>query len=305
MSPPDAQPDSPRAAGQLSHKNVITIHDLGEHEGQPFLAMEYLEGQDLQQRMASQVPMTIARKLELAIELCEGIEYAHNHGVIHRDIKPANIFITSTGTAKILDFGLARLITSELTNSNMMMGTLNYMAPEQVRGERADHRSDIFSTGVVLYELLGGRKAFEGDSFGATLYKILEEVPEPLRNIDASLPPALVAIVERALEKGRDGRYPHMSDMLRDLTVYRQQFISTGSPVVAGIATNITRVPSDVIRRNTVGPTSPPSGSGIQPPLAHDAPTIAAPTQSPSLAPGSGSLRPPEASSASGSDAAA
>jgi serine/threonine-protein kinase len=247
-----------RAAGQLSHKNIITIHDLGEHEGQPFLAMEFLEGQDLQQRMAGQVPMSLARKLELAIEICEGIEYAHDHGVIHRDIKPANIFLTNSGPAKILDFGLARLITSELTNSNMMMGTLNYMAPEQVRGERADHRSDIFSTGVVLYELLGGRKAFEGDSFGATLYKILEEIPEPLRNINADLPPALIDIVERALQKPREARYSHMSDMLRDLTAYRQHLMLTNSPVLGGSSAGIAR---------------PPSGAS---PAAHDAQTFAA-----------------------------
>ena len=225
-----------RAAGQLSHKNIITIHDLGEHEGQPFLAMEFLEGQDLQQRMASRAPMSLQRKLELAIEVCEGIEYAHVHGVIHRDIKPANIFITTSGVAKILDFGLARIITSELTNSNMMMGTLNYMAPEQVRGERADHRSDIFSTGVVLYELFGGRKAFEGDSFGATLYKILQEVPEPLPNIDAHLPPELVGIVEYSLEKTREARYQHMSEMVRDLTDYRQRMILINSPTYGTLA---------------------------------------------------------------------
>jgi serine/threonine-protein kinase len=219
-----------RAAGQLTHKNIITIYDLGEFEGQPFLAMEFLEGQDLQQRMAAHIEMSLMRKLELAIEICEGLDYAHSHGVIHRDVKPANIFITTSGTAKILDFGLARLITSELTNSNMMMGTLNYMAPEQVRGERADHRSDIFSTGVLLYEVLGGRKAFEGDSFGATLYKILQEVPEPLRNIDATLPVQLIAVVERALEKGRDDRYQQMGEMLRDLNAYRQLLMVTNSP---------------------------------------------------------------------------
>ena len=232
-----------RAAGQLSHKNIITIHDLGEHEGQPFLAMEFLEGQDLQMRMAGQAPLTLARKLELAIEICEGIEYAHDHGVIHRDIKPANIFITAAGTAKILDFGLARLITSELTNSNMMMGTLNYMSPEQVRGERADHRSDIFSTGVVLYELFGGRKAFEGDSFGATLYKILEEIPEPLGNLDDHLPAEIIAAVEHALEKPRDTRYPHMSEMVRDLVTFRQQLMLTNSPPLAGSSAGIVRGP--------------------------------------------------------------
>ena len=225
-----------RAAGQLSHKNIITIYDLGEHEGQPFLAMEYLEGQDLQQRMTSPAAMSLARKLELAIEICEGLEYAHLHGVIHRDIKPANIFITNGGIAKILDFGLARLITSELTNSNMMMGTLNYMAPEQVRGERADHRSDIFSAGVVLYEVLGGRRAFDGDSFGATLYKILEEVPVPLRELNENLPPELIAIVERAIEKPRETRYQHMGEMLRDLVAYRQHLLITNSPAFGSMA---------------------------------------------------------------------
>lgn len=219
-----------RAAGQLSHRNIITIHDLGEHEGQPYLAMEYLEGEDLQHRLTRPDRMSLARKVELAIEICEGLEYAHARGVVHRDIKPANIFISTNGTARILDFGLARLVTSELTNSNMMMGTMNYMAPEQVRGERADHRSDIFSVGVLFYELLGGRKAFEGESFAATMYKILQEEPEPLLNLNPNLPHELVAIVDRALAKARDERYQSMSDMLRDLAVYRQQMIAYDSP---------------------------------------------------------------------------
>ena len=188
-----------RAAGQLSHKNIITIHDLGEHEGQPYLAMEYLTGQDLAARMTDPQRMSLRRKLEVAAEICEGLEYAHAHGVVHRDIKPGNIFLTDSGTIKIVDFGLARLVTSELTRSNMMMGTINYMAPEQIRGERVDQRADIFSTGVVLYEVLSGRRAFEGDSVASTLYKILEKDPEPLRNIDAALPLEVVQIVDRAL----------------------------------------------------------------------------------------------------------
>ena len=177
-----------RAAGQLSHRNIITIHDLGEHDGQPYLAMEYLNGEDLQRRLSRPEPMSLARKLEIAADICDGLSYAHRRGLIHRDIKPANIFITDEGVVKLLDFGLARMVTSELTASNMMLGTLNYMAPEQVRGERTDHRADIFSFGVVLYEILSGRKAFQGDSFATTLYKILQDVPEPLQNIDASLP---------------------------------------------------------------------------------------------------------------------
>ena len=219
-----------RAAGQLSHRNIITIYDLGEQDGQPYLAMEYLEGQDLQRRLTRPERMSLARKIDLVMEVCQGLEYAHARGVIHRDIKPANIFITDNGTAKILDFGLARLVTSELTNSNMMMGTINYMAPEQVRGERADHRSDIFSVGVVLYELLGGRKAFEGESFATTLYRILQEEPESLLHIDPTLPPELVAIVERGLAKPRDERYQNMSELLRDLAVQRQQMAGYETP---------------------------------------------------------------------------
>src|SRR6188472_1247138 len=129
-----------RAAGQLSHRNIITIHDLGEHEGLPYLAMEYLDGEDLAARMTDPQRMSLRRKLEVAAEICEGLEYAHAHGVVHRDIKPGNIFVTDSGTIKIVDFGLARLVTSELTRSNMMMGTINYMAPEQIRGERVDQR---------------------------------------------------------------------------------------------------------------------------------------------------------------------
>ena len=130
-------------------------------------------GRTCSARMAAPQRMSLRRKVEVATEICEGLEFAHAHGVVHRDIKPGNIFITDSGTVKIVDFGLARLVTSELTRSNMMMGTINYMAPEQIRGERVDHRADIFSTGVVLYELLSGRRAFEGDSFASTLYKIL------------------------------------------------------------------------------------------------------------------------------------
>ena len=210
-----------RAAGQLSHPNIITIHDLGEHEGQPYLAMEYLTGQDLQRLLTAHSPMSLGRKLEIAAAICDGLAYAHRRGVVHRDIKPANIFITDDGGVKILDFGLARMVSSELTGSNMMLGTLNYMAPEQVRGERTDHRADIFSFGVVLYELLGGRRAFEGDSFATTIYKILQEVPEPLRNLDATLPQDVINIVDRAVAKPREERYQELTDVARDLAVFR------------------------------------------------------------------------------------
>jgi serine/threonine protein kinase len=259
-----------RAAGKLSHRNIITIHDLGEHEGQPYLAMEYLEGQDLLARMAAPQRISLRRKVEIATEICEGLDYAHQHGVVHRDIKPANIYITEGGTVKILDFGLARLVSSELTRSNMMMGTINYMAPEQIRGERVDHRADVFSTAVVLYELLSGRRAFEAESFAATLYKILEEVPEPLQQIDATLPPELIRIVERGLAKARDERYQHMSEMVLDLAVYRQGMNALDSPG-SGHPTPIeVRTPSDHPSEAPTGSMAPirtpPIGSSPPPP---------------------------------------
>jgi serine/threonine-protein kinase len=222
-----------RSAAQLSHKNIVTIYDLGEEDGHPFLAMEYLEGQDLQQRLCDPVKMSLARKLDVALDLCEGLEFAHSRGVVHRDVKPANIFITNAGNVKILDFGLARLITSQLTNSNMLMGTLNYIAPEQVRGDPADHRSDVFSVGVVIYELLGSKKAFEGDSFASTLYKILEEVPEPLWRVDATVPRALAAIVERALAKPLDQRFQSMAALHHELLRFRHQLLLAGSGAAA------------------------------------------------------------------------
>ena len=242
-----------RAAGQLSHRNIITIHDLGEHEGQPFLSMEYLTGEDLQHRLARQEPMSLRRKLEVASEICDGLSYAHRRGLVHRDVKPANIFITDDGVVKLLDFGLARMVTSELTRSNMMMGTLNYMSPEQVRGERTDHRADIFSFGVVLYEMLSGRKAFQGDSFATTLYKILQDIPEPLQNIDSTIPEELVWLVEKALAKPRDERYQELTDISRDLAVIRQHLSGSDAVTTASSVFNPQRLPSDPPRSSGSG----------------------------------------------------
>jgi tetratricopeptide (TPR) repeat protein len=257
-----------RSAGKLSHKNIITIHDLGEHEGQPYLAMEYLEGQDLLARMAAPQRISLRRKVEIATEICEGLDYAHVHGVVHRDIKPANIFITDGGTVKILDFGLARLVTSELTRSNMMMGTINYMAPEQIRGEKVDHRADIFSTAVVLYELLSGRRAFDADSFAATLYKILQEVPAPLQQIDPTIPPELIHIVDCGLAKARDERYQHMSEMLVDLAVYRQRLTGMDTPGSGETTLSDGRTPSGQPVFLTPAP---------QTPISNQAPPVSGP----------------------------
>ena len=247
----DDQPDQrerffreARAAAQLAHPNIITIHDLGEDNGAPFLAMEYLEGQDLDRRMRGPERPSLSRRLDIALSICAGIAHAHAAGVVHRDLKPANIFLTNDGQVKILDFGLARLVTSELTRSNVMLGTINYMAPEQLRGEKSDHRADIFSLGVLFYEVFGGKKPFQSDSFASTMFKILEETPQPLSELNPDLPIELVAIIERAMSKPRDERYQQTLDMLRDLEAVREISLAGDSRRVALTGDHPTRPPS-------------------------------------------------------------
>jgi len=247
-----------RSAAQLTHKNIVTVYDLGEHQGQPYLAMEFLDGEDLQRRLARAEKASVWRKIDIAIEICHGMEFAHAHGVIHRDLKPANIFITASGGVKILDFGLARFISSQLTRSNMLLGTINYMSPEQVRGERAEQQSDVFSIGVVLYELFGGRRAFEGDSAASTLYKILQEFPEPLWKIDSGLPRELTTIIECALAKPRDERYPDVAGLRRDLEVLRHTSPHAGptTPWPGAVVPSDVAPAPDIPSRRT--PSSPP-----------------------------------------------
>jgi eukaryotic-like serine/threonine-protein kinase len=211
-----------RAAGRLAHRNIITIFDLGEDRGQPYIAMEYVQGMALDVRMRTGEPLTLSQKVGIIIDICDALAFAHEAGIVHRDMKPANVMLTATGSVRILDFGLARLVTSELTRSNIVVGTMNYMAPEQVRAEAIDHRADVFSVGVLLYELLSGRKAFDADSFAATMYKVLQDRPAPLDSLGShALPAELLAIVDRAIEKDREQRYQSMGDMLLDLQLVR------------------------------------------------------------------------------------
>jgi serine/threonine protein kinase len=201
------------SAAQLNHPNIVTVFEFSEIHGQIYLVMELLEGRDLKEMIVRQGLNRLEDKLLVMEQICEGLAYAHAKGVIHRDLKPANIRVLPNLAVKILDFGLARLGVSEMTRTGTVMGTPNYMSPEQVRGEKVDERSDLFSVGAVFYELLSGHKPFDSESVHSILYEVLEHDPQPLRSWVPDLPPLLLPIVDRALAKDPEKRFSSAGQM--------------------------------------------------------------------------------------------
>ncbi len=210
-----------RSAANLNHPNIITVYELGVEGEQLFMAMELLNGVDLKLAL-SQRKMTLEDKLDVTEQICEGLAFAHAHDVVHRDLKPANIHLLPGGKVKIMDFGLARMSGSDMTSTGTVMGTPHYMSPEQVRGARADSRSDVFSLGCVLYELLTGRKPFDAESMHAVLFKVLQEEPPPVLSLAPGLAPVLAQVVDKALAKDPAERFPSAGDMLGALRRARQ-----------------------------------------------------------------------------------
>ena len=195
-----------QSAAQLNHPNIITVYDFGEEHGVIYMAMELLEGRDLKDLIGSHALGDLHQKLDIMEQISDAMAVAHANDLIHRDLKPANIHIQPGGQVKVLDFGLARLSTSEMTRTGMVMGTPHYMSPEQVRGEKVDARSDTFSLGAVFYELLSGHRPFDGDSMHTVLFHVLQDEPEPLRRW-VDVPAILVELVERALMKDASRRF--------------------------------------------------------------------------------------------------
>ena len=206
-----------RAASALNHPNITTIYEINEHEGQLFIAMELVEGKTLKQLVASELP-SIKKVLDIAIQAGEGLAAAHEKGITHRDIKSDNVMVTPKGQAKIMDFGLAKVKgATRLTQAGSTVGTAAYMSPEQAQGEEIDHRSDIFSFGVVLYELLTGRLPFKGEHEAALIYSIINQDPPPIARFNEKAGDDLQRIVGKAMAKDREERYQHVDDMLADL----------------------------------------------------------------------------------------
>lgn len=232
-----------RAASALNHPNICTIYEIDEHEGKPFIAMELLEGHTLKHRIGSK-PIRTEQIIDLGIQIAEGLHAAHSRSVIHRDVKPLNIFITRGGQAKLLDFGLAKLMPRDgrsvsahpamamaeevLTSPGIAMGTVTYMSPEQARGEEVDARTDLFSFGLVLYEMATGRKAFAGSNPVVIIDAILNRAPVPPLDLNPDLPPELESIVTKAIERDADLRYQSAAELRTDLKRLKRHLESGG-----------------------------------------------------------------------------
>ncbi|MGH9492121.1 MAG: protein kinase domain-containing protein, partial [Terriglobales bacterium] len=212
-----------QSTGMLQHPNIVIVYDLGDQDGNPYLVMEFLEGEPLDKMISTRRELSMVQKLDYIIQACNGLNYAHQRGIVHRDIKPANLMVLRDGNVKIVDFGIARIGDQSLTRTGQVVGTITYMSPEQINAQVVDGRTDIFSTGVMLYELLTYTLPFDGKDTASTLLKIIHEPPPPLKNFLPVYPPELEEVLHKALSKDREERYATAEDFAFDLSRVQEQ----------------------------------------------------------------------------------
>src|SRR5436305_3816783 len=285
-----------RAAGRLLHPNIVTLSDAGEAEGLLFLAFEFVEGTDLAARLdPEQQRLSLRQVLRVVRQAAEALDYAHGQGIVHRDIKPSNILLDLAGRVKVADFGIAKMAgqSTELTMAGSVMGSPQYLSPEQIRGDDLDGRSDVFSLGVVFYEMLSGKRPFEGDTITTLVYQILHEDPPPVSELRA-VPPRVEALLRGMLAKSRDERVPTAGEVARELAAIEAELSDETLSAPAGSGPfDATRVlpkrttdapilPVGLAEaRPTLGtvPASPETTPSVPPP----APTVAAPIPTASM----------------------
>ncbi len=243
-----------RAAGAIQHPNIVTVYDLGEAEGQLFIAMELVEGRDLSDIITLREPMALERKLDLVIEVLDGLHFAHQRGVIHRDVKPSNVRVVPDGRVKIMDFGIARLQSADASGSGAIVGTPTYMAPEQITNGAITAATDVFAVGCLLYELLSFQKPFEGESVHGVLYQVLTTEPKPLRTVAPSIPAALERVVGKAMAKVPDERYESAAQMQSTLLGIRAALSGAGEETTQRLGIRWTPLPGPVLKLVTQAP---------------------------------------------------
>jgi serine/threonine-protein kinase len=236
-----------RSAGILSHPNIVTIYDVGEDRGLTYIAMEYIDGESLESMIAARRRLTLDDIIALIVQLGDGLDYAHRSGIVHRDIKPANILVDREGRPRIVDFGIARISSSSLTQTNQVLGTPYYMAPEQIAGKAVDHRADLYALGTVLYELLTLEKPFPGDNVTTVIYKIMNEPPPRIRDAAKNLPPGLDYVAAKALAKDPAGRFQsgrELAEGLRNYPLYAD--VEAGSAAAEAMDGVLAAAPADI-----------------------------------------------------------
>jgi serine/threonine protein kinase len=286
-------------AGNLHHRNITTIYDFGIENGVPYIVQEFLTGEDLDKKIKRGEAIALSRKIEILMAIADGLDYAHDASIVHRDVKPANVRVLDDGAVKVMDFGIAKSLQSEssLTQTGITLGTSAYLAPEQIRGEPVDRRTDVFAMGTLAYELITYRKPFRGEHLSTILYKILNEPPDPLASHAPEVPPSLAAAVGRAMSKSPEDRFASMREFKRELmAIYRElggrsdayavrEASSeppgpSGAPAAADLETTLATPSSGI--GIPPGRITPPSGSLARVP----APTDATPASG-ALGPGS------------------